>query len=245
MMRAGTFTCRASALRLDGGMLLNGATEPAVANAQDSPCVAETNSLTPTTGSSLLGSNSLLTPVSNLLNSLLGGGTTGTGGLGGIIGGLTGGTTGTGGILGGTLSVGLLTATTTNNTTPGSQPAAGDSASAASSVASLTLGAITTGVLQSSATVTCTGTGTLTPTFTSSSSVANVNIPGVAQTNTSSPFMQDITLLGQTLTVFLNRTITTPTSLTRRALEIDLNGSPLLVAGESQVDFTGNPCATA
>ena len=48
--------------------------------------------------------------------------------------------------------------------------------------------------------------------------------------------------LGLLATIWLNRTIKTKTSITQRAVEIDLGCNVLLVLAQSQADFKGSPC---
>lgn len=129
----------------------------------------------------------------------------------------------------------------------GSLPAAGDNAQAESKVASVKVGAlaghaVAASVLNSTAKVACTaGAAGLTPTFSSSSSVAQLTVDSRTVPVDSSPLT--ISLAGHVV-VYVNRTIMLGGVRTQRALEIDVNGLPAVVAGESKVDISGSPCST-
>jgi hypothetical protein len=92
---------------------------------------------------------------------------------------------------------------------------------------------------QSTATATCTAAGSP-PTLTGSSNVVGLNVGGTPYGSFTTPLTLNV--IPGILTIYANRTITTPGRLTQRALEIDLFGRPLLIAGQSTVDFTGT-CA--
>jgi hypothetical protein len=189
LVRNGTFSCRASALRLL-------TVEPVVANGPDSPCATAS-----------AGPQSI---------TILSTGAT------------------------------LLTAST-QLTTPGKLPAAGDGGSAAASVASVTTGLIPgvslgVGALKSSASATCTvnSSGGLSATLAGSSTVASLTINGNTMLIGNSPLTLSVGLA----TVYLNRQIISNGTITQRALEIDLLGQAVLIAGESTADISGDPCGT-
>jgi hypothetical protein len=46
------------------------------------------------------------------------------------------------------------------------------------------------------------------------------------------------------LVVHFNRQIRTATSLTQRAVEVDLGTTPLVILGESKANIAGTPCST-
>jgi len=95
-------------------------------------------------------------------------------------------------------------------------------------------------VIQSTATVTCApaGGGGLAPVLSSSSSIASLKIGGIPVNVNSTA---NVTLLG--ITVQLNATTTTATSITRTALRVSAPLVPPVVIGEARAGFTGNPCA--
>jgi hypothetical protein len=188
--RAGTFSCRASALNLLGAELT-------VANSADSPCATQSTTGLPVNASPLV--------VANVLN-----------------------------------------AATTNNT-PSTIPAVGDGGSATASVANVTLGSAPTGLniqaASSRAAVTCqtAAGGGLTPVFTGSSTVVTVAPPPGFPSNT---FNGPATINLGVLVVHFNRQIRTATSLTQRAVEVDLGTTPLVILGESKANIAGTPCST-
>ena len=126
-------------------------------------------------------------------------------------------------------------------------PAAGDSATAQASLASLAGvfdgHTIVINAVSSGAQVGCVvgKSGALGAIFNSGSSVASVTVDG----QTFSGSQAEAIPLGPIM-LYLNRVIfnATTSSLTQRAVEIDLNGSELIVAGESTVNFLGNPCVS-
>lgn len=123
-------------------------------------------------------------------------------------------------------------------------PVAGDSGVARASVANVTivrgLTTISAGVLQSQARVECVAgpSGGLVPQLTSSSTLASLSINGVPVNINGSPTIN----LG-VITIAVNERITTPNSVTQRALRVSAVALPTLVVAESIADFTGNPCA--
>jgi hypothetical protein len=75
----------------------------------------------------------------------------------------------------------------------------------------------------------------------SSSNVASLNIDGTDYVVGSSPLTIPVDGVAD---VLLNQTYPTSNSVTQIAAEIDLLGSPVLIAGYSQADASGNPCGT-
>jgi hypothetical protein len=131
-------------------------------------------------------------------------------------------------------------------------PAAGDRATASSTASALTINAvglvsISLTIMTSTATVSCVPSGsTLVPSFSSSSSVTGLSIDGVTVPVGSAP--QDIPLVIGTL--HLNSTVTTGTSVTRRAVWLQ-SALGDVVAAESVAGVqgsaahpAGNPCVT-
>jgi hypothetical protein len=84
-----------------------------------------------------------------------------------------------------------------------------------------------------------------TPTPAASSNVVSLSIGGGPPLTTSGPVSLPV---GGVADVELNRTITTPTSVTQRAVEITVFGGPFtgadIVLGEATAGISGNPCAT-
>lgn len=131
-------------------------------------------------------------------------------------------------------------------------PAAGDSATASSTVSALTINAvglvsISLTIMTSTATVSCVPSGsTLVPSFSSSSSVTGLSIDGVTVPVGSAP--QDIPLVIGTL--HLNSTVTTGTSVTRRAVWLQSSLGDVVAAESvagvqgSAAHPAGNPCVT-
>jgi hypothetical protein len=148
--------------------------------------------------------------------------------------------------LGGT-ALGVLNASTSVH--GGRLPAAGDNgtakASAASLITTLIPGhTIRAGVVTSQATVGCVSNpaGGLSTVMTSSSNVASLTIDGKSYVVGNGPLTIPV---GTLATVYVNRTIVTANSRTQRAIEIDLNGKPIVIAAQSEVDRSGNPCGVA
>jgi hypothetical protein len=126
-------------------------------------------------------------------------------------------------------------------------PAAGDFGYSYASVARLSLlgvpgHSISVGAISSASVVRCVaGANGLSEQMFGSSTVASITIDGYRITIAGGP--QKISV-GGLATVWLNRTMTTANSVQQRAVEVDLLGMPIAIAGESQVDSTGKPCDT-
>lgn len=192
--RNGAFACRASAVRLI-------ATEPAVANRPNAPCLDETKTL---------GTTSLAS---------------------------------------GLVRVVTTTASAATDQTPtvleSTAPATSDNAVSnvrleRTTVTVLGLLSITATAVQAEARVGCgAGPGGLTPTFTSSSTTGSLTINGVAVSLLGNATVQLPLGLGS---LQLNRIVTTPTSLTRQGVRLQVLGLEIVLA-EAKVGITGNPCA--
>ncbi len=130
----------------------------------------------------------------------------------------------------------------------GKLPKAGDTASSDAKVAKATVGGvpghnIVIGAVTSQASETCVSkAGKLSLQRTAKSRVAYIKING-KKTLVGNKSMK--LSIGKLATIYLNRTIKTANSVTQRAVEIDLMGKPLVILAQSEVDSTGNPCATA
>ena len=104
------------------------------------------------------------------------------------------------------------------------------------------------GAVQSTATETCVAKGgKLSLKRTGKSTVAYIVING--QKTTVGNKYEKITVgppATPLATIYLNRTIKKSNTLTQRAVEIDVGGTkPSVILAQSEVDSTGNPCATA
>lgn len=148
----------------------------------------------------------------------------------------------------GIVSVGARTLNAATDQTPNdleaALAAAGDNGVATASVESVGVSTLITSVIQatlvsSTAKVECVaGPGGLTPTLTSSSSIGSLRILGA---NVNVNGSTTITLPLGLGSIDVNRVVTTPTSITRQALRINILGNEIVVA-EARADFTGNPC---
>lgn len=130
----------------------------------------------------------------------------------------------------------------------GSSPKPGDTAEATSNVANATTGLlggkpIRIGAMKSTATDTCAAKGSkLSLAQTGTSTVAYIIINGKKTVVGN----KSMTIPLGIATIYLNRTIQSGNVLTQRAVEIDIGGNtPSVILAQSEVDFTGNPCATA
>jgi streptogramin lyase len=133
----------------------------------------------------------------------------------------------------------------------GTAPAAGDNATATAMVDSTrvtaTLVTIELGVIRSTAAVTCVaGPNGLVPAFTGSSHIASLRINGLPVTVGSAPLTIPL-VIGA---LHLNRTVTTGTRVTQRAVYLDTLLTDLVV-GEATANLEslpgrpgGNPCRT-
>jgi hypothetical protein len=142
--------------------------------------------------------------------------------------------------------LGVLNASTSVH--GGKLPAAGDNGTAKASAVSLLTSlipghTIKAGVVTSQATVGCVSNpgGGLSTVMTSSSNVASLTIDGKSYVVGNGPLTISV---GTLATVYVNRTIVTANSRTQRAIEIDLNGKPIVIAAQAEVDSSGNPCGT-
>jgi hypothetical protein len=99
------------------------------------------------------------------------------------------------------------------------------------------------GAMKSTATDTCAAKGSkLSLAQTGTSTVAYIIINGKKTVVGN----KSMTIPLGIATIYLNRTIQSGNVLTQRAVEIDIGGNtPSVILAQSEVDFTGNPCATA
>ncbi|MGH9181276.1 MAG: Calx-beta domain-containing protein, partial [Acidimicrobiales bacterium] len=142
---------------------------------------------------------------------------------------------------------GTLNASTdqTPNTLEPTVPAETDTGVALASaeratVTALGLITIRATAISSQARVQCTaGPGGLTPTLTSSSTIASLTVNGIPANVLGNAVVNLPLGLG---TIQLNRTVSTPTSLTRQAVRIVLLGQEIVIA-EARANFSGNPCS--
>lgn len=147
----------------------------------------------------------------------------------------------------GLVSVSLAGLQATTDQTPddleSAPPSTTDSGTARGRATSLTIrvGLVTVRaqVLEANAAVRCVAApgGGLVPSLSSSSIVTGLSVNGVPVTVGTNHL--DVPLLVGTLHV--NHTISTPNSVTQRALWLQLGGTNVVV-GEAQADFSGNPC---
>ncbi|MGH9223068.1 MAG: Calx-beta domain-containing protein [Acidimicrobiales bacterium] len=123
-------------------------------------------------------------------------------------------------------------------------PSTGDSATATASVATVrvVIAGLTVDVtsIQSQASVRCVPSvgGGLVPALSGSSRIAGLRINGLAVDAGGSA---SIAFLGLTLQV--NGTATTATSITQTALRVSAPLVPAIIIGEARAGFSGNPCA--
>lgn len=133
----------------------------------------------------------------------------------------------------------------TPNDLESTAPDAADNGTATSTAVKATVGAlglvnVTTTDVRSTASVRCSpGAGGLVPVLTSSSSIGSLKVNGITVTVLGSGAVSLPLGLG---TVQFNRTVSTPTSVTRQAVRIVLLGQEVVI-GESRAGFSGNPCA--
>jgi hypothetical protein len=137
------------------------------------------------------------------------------------------------------LSSGVATASTSS--TAGTGSATGQVATISAPLLTLTADAAT-----AAASYVCTNGA---PTSTGTSEVVNLSLGGGAPITASTPVSQSVSLaIGGVANVQLNRTIATPSSITRRAIDITILGGPdngaEIVLGEATADLVGNPCQT-
>jgi hypothetical protein len=132
------------------------------------------------------------------------------------------------------LTTGVASATTTSAASSGSA-----SADVANPIVLATTLDLSADVATASASYRCSAG---TPTRQSSSTVVNLRIGGGAPITTSGP----VSIPGGVADVELNRTLTTATSLTRRAVDITVlgPGGAHIVLGEATAGISGNPCET-
>lgn len=148
----------------------------------------------------------------------------------------------------GSINVRSSTLRAVTNQTPddleSSPPALSDNGVAQATVETATVETagliITTTDVRSTATVQCVaGPNGMVPGLSSSSSIAQLTINGLAVDVNSSGSIPLPLGLG---TIDINRTVTTPTSVTQQAIRINLLGIQIVIS-EARANFTGNPCA--